>query len=83
MVIDVECEEVDKIRYPCTQPRKKAKPNAFWKLSSMLKPPLKDVFAPPLALLNNEERRAIEAHQLEVEQKRSVAIMHARSITCR
>jgi len=82
-VIDMGCEEVDKIQYPCTQPRKKANHNAFWKHSSVLKPPLKGVLAPQLALLSNEERRAVEAHQLDVERKRSVAIMYARHITFR
>ena len=79
----MRCEEVDKVQCPCTQPRKKAKPNAFWKPSSMVKPPLKGIFSPSLALLNNEERKAVEAHQLEVEKKRSMAIIYSRSITCR
>jgi hypothetical protein len=81
----MRCEEevVDKIQCPCTQPRKKANHNAFWKHSTVFKPPLKGILAPQLALLGNEERRAVKTHQLDVEQKRGVAIMYARHTTCR
>ena len=78
-----EKEVVDKIQYPCTQPRKKANHNAFWKQSIVFKPPLKGILTPQLALLGNEERRAVKAHQLDVERKRGVAIMYARHTTCR
>ena len=81
----MKCEEeiIDKIKYPCTQPGKKANHNAFWKQSNVFKPPLQGVLAPQLALLTNEERRAVKAHQLDVERKRSAAIMYARHSTCR
>ena len=80
----MRCEkEVDKIKYPCTQPTKKANQNPLWKQSNVFKPPLKGILAPQFALLGNEERRAVKAHQLDVERKRGVAIMYARHTTCR
>jgi len=79
----MRCEEVDKIQCPCTQPMKKPKPNAVWQHSSVIKPPLKGVLAPQLALLSNEERRAVKTHQLDVERQRSMAIVYARQITFR
>jgi len=81
----MECEKevLGKIQYPCTQPRKKASHNAFWKQSIVIKLPLKDNLVPQLALLGNEERRAVKVHQLDVEKKRGVAIMYARQTQCR
>ena len=81
----MKCEEeiIDKIKYPCTQPRKKANHNAFWKQSNVFKQPLRGVLTPQLALLGNEERKAVKAHQLDVERKRSAAITYARHSTCR
>jgi len=65
---------MEKIQHTCTEHRKKAKPNAFWKASSMFKPPFEGVPACLLVSLNNEERRAVEAHQLEFERKQLEAI---------
>ena len=80
----MRCEkEGDKIQYPCTQPRKKANHNAFWKHSNVFKPPLKGILTPQFALLGNEERKAVKAHQLDVERKRSAAIKYARHSTYR
>jgi hypothetical protein len=61
---------------PCTC--EQVRPNAFRRVLGIFKPRFESIPTCSLAALNNEERKAVEAHQLEVEQKRAVAIMQAR-----
>ena len=73
-MISMGREEIKKIQNACTEHRKQAKPNTFWKTSTMLKPPFKNIPAHSLTSLNNKERKALQTHQLNFERKQSEAI---------
>ena len=66
-----------KIQDRYTEHLEKARPNTFWRATGIFKPSSKA--AHTLALLNNAERRAVEANKSEAEIKRSEAIMHRRN----
>lgn len=62
-------------RCMCEQVR----PNGFSRDLGIFKPRIETIPTSSLAALNNEERKAVVAHQIEVERKRGVAIMQARN----
>ena len=66
--------EIENTQHACTEHRKKAQPNAFWKASRILKPHFEKFPVLSVASLNNKERRALKAHQLKFEHKQLEAI---------
>ncbi len=81
----MKCESNSKIKHGYCYPEIEVKPTGRTKALGMLKQPssASSTLHSPLLVLGNEERKAVEAHKLQVELRRSIAIEKSRWNTIR
>jgi hypothetical protein len=84
-MFDMKLESEKKIKHGCCYPESKTEPVGCTRAIDMLEQSssTSSISHSPVFVLGNEERRAVEAHKLQVEMWRSMAIELARRNTLR